>query len=54
MLPQLVNSHALKYENLELKSFEQNFKTFMHILYISIFYSNNSIVNYIYITHLNS
>ena len=46
--------HALKYKILDLKDFEQNFETFMHILYIQIFYSNNFIINYIYLTHLNS
>ena len=53
MLPQSVKFHGLKYKILELKDFEKNYKTFKHILDIFLFSDNNSVINYIYLTHLN-
>ena len=53
MLPQSVKLHILKYKILEFKDFEQNIKTFLHMLYNFIFSHINSIINYIYPTCLN-
>ena len=52
ILPQLVKLHAFKYIILELKDIEQNYETFMHILHISVFFYNNSVINCIYLTLL--
>ena len=37
-----------------MEYFEQNHETFMYISHISIFSHNNYIINYIYLTYLNS
>ena len=49
ILPQSVKLYSLKYKILWINDFEQNFETFRHILYNSIFSYINSIINYIFL-----